>query len=303
MALGLSAYLFLYAAQCCGQNLSRMDSIPADSFFQRYDFFLDIPIGQTFINKNSCQSHHKVRFHAPERTAKTHILHDTVKSRRVLQTQVSMMSSNTSSYVASISNASGHQVKMRGTMSVNDDPTKYLAEVRPAIHQPLVFDLQLGHGSAWLDLTDLRVRGVNIESSNADIFLSYKKPNPERMQTLRLASGMSKIVVRNLEYARAEKVFIDNGMGDTKIIIGEQVHNPAMLEVGVGAGACIMMVHQDAPMKLILENGIFSSVEIPDNFYPSGDNTYVNLAYKKNPQKGITAVIDLGIGTFTLISY
>ena len=303
MALGLSACLFMVAAQCCGQTLSRMDSIPADSFFQRYEFYLDIPIGQTFINKNSCQSFHKVRFHAPESSAKTHIAHDTVLSRRALRTQVSMMTSNTTTYMASASNSSGTQVTMRGTMSVNDDPTKYLAEVRPAIHQPLVFDMQLGHGSAWLDLTDLRVRGINIESSNADIFLSYKKPNPEKMQTLRLASGMSKIVFRNLEYARAEKIFIDNGMGDTKIIIGEKVHNPAMLEIGVGAGACIMMVHNNAPMKLILENSLFASKEIPENFIPTGDNTYVNLAYKKNPSKGITAVIDLGIGTFTLITY
>lgn len=301
MALGLSAYFLMYAAQCCGQNLSRMDSIPADSFFQRYDFYLDIPIGQTFINRNNCQSFHKVRFHAPEQTAKTHILHDT--AGRVLQTQISMMSSNTSTYMASMTSNSGTQIKMRGSMSVNDDPTKYLAEVRPAINQLLLLDMQLGHGSAWLDLTDLRVRGVNIESSNADIFLSYKKPNPEKMQRLRLASGMSKIVFRNLEYARAEKIFIDNGMGDTKIIIGEKLYNGSTLEVGVGAGQCVIMVHKDVPMKLTLENSLFSSVEIPDNFYHSGDNVYVNLAYKANPSKCVSAVIDLGIGSFSLITY
>jgi len=143
MALGLSAYFLLYAAQCCGQNMSRMDSIPADSFFQRYDFYLDIPIGQTFTNKNSCQSYHKVRFHAPESTGAAHIAHDTMG--RALKTQVSMMSKNTQTYMASMTNSSGTQVKMRGTMSVNDDPTKYLAEIRPAINQPIVFDMQLGH--------------------------------------------------------------------------------------------------------------------------------------------------------------
>lgn len=301
MALGLSACFIMYAAQCYGQNLSRMDSIPADSIFQRYEFYLDIPIGQTFINRNNCQSFHKVRFHAPEQTARTHILHDTVG--RILRTQVAMMSSNTSTYMASMTSDNGTQVKMRGSMSVNDDPTKYLAEVRPAINQVLYFDMQLGHGSTWLDLTDLRVRGLNIESSNADIFLSYKKPNPEKMHKLRLASGMSKIVFRNLEYARAENIFIDNGMGDTKIIIGEKLFNTSTLEVGVGAGACVMMVHKDVPMKLTLENSLFSSVEIPDNFYNSGDNVYVNLAYKTNPSKCVTAVIDLGIGTFTLITY
>ncbi len=301
MVLGLSVCIVVHTVQCYGQNLPSTYSIPTDSLFQRYNFFLDIPIGQTFINGNNCQSSHKIRFYTQGPTAKTRILHDTIG--RVLQTQISMMGSKTSTYMATINDDLGTQVRMRGSMSINDDPAKYLAELRPAINQLLLLDMQLGHGSAWLDLTDLRVRGVNIESSNADIFLSYKKPNLEKMERLRLASGMSKIVFRNMEYARARKISIDNGMGDTKIIIGEKLYNSTVLEVGVGAGACEIMVHKNVPMKLILRSSLFSSIEIPDNFYHSGNNVYVNLAYKANPSRCVTAMIDLGIGSFSLISY
>lgn len=302
MALGLSACLLMHATQLWGQNLSRMDSIPSDSFFQVYEFHLDIPIGQTFVNHNNCRSFHKVRFHTPEGGARTHVNLDTIG--RTLRTQVAMMSPNTSTYnITSVSNSSGAQVRMRGSLSVNDDPSKYLAELRPAIHQPIYLDMQLGLGSAWLDLTDIRTRGVNIESSATDIFLSYKKPNPERMKNLRVTSGMSRIVIRNLEMARADNITIDNGVGDTKIIIGEELFQSSHLDIAVGGGACIIMVHDNVPMKIILQNGLFSTVEIPDNYYKSGDDTYVNLAYKTNSSKYITTVVDLGIGTFTLVTY
>jgi len=302
MALGLSACLIMHATQCWGQNVSRMDSIPSDSLFQVYEFHLDIPIGQTFVNHNKCQSYHKVRFHTPNNGTRTHINLDT--NGRTLSTQVAMMSPNTSTYnIASIDDATGTQVKMRGSLSVNDDPSKYLSELRPAIHQPIYLDMQLGMGSAYLDLTDIRTRGINIESSATDIFLSYKKPNPERMKNLRVTAGMSRIFIRNLEMARANNITIDNGVGDTKIIIGDELFQSSHIEIAVGGGACIMMIHDDIPMKIVLKNGLFSTVEIPDNYYKSGEDTYVNLAYKTNSSKYITAIVDLGIGTFTLVTY
>ena len=301
MVLGLTACLMLQASQGWSQSFTRMDSIPTDSFFQMYEFHVDIPVGQTFVNSGRCHSFHSVRFHLPDRNSRTRIQQDTLG--RSLRSRISMISENTSSYASVVNSSSGGQVVMRGTMSVNEDPARYLTEVRPARNVPTVMSMRLGHGSAWLDLSDIRARGLDIESSNADVFISYKRPNMEKMQVLNINSGMSKVVLRNLEFARAEKVQVQNGMGETKIIIGKKTYNATSLHIGVGAGKCIMMVHHDVPTKLILKDNIFSSVEFPDDFMKTGENTYVNLAYKKNPSNALTAVIDLGLGSYQLINY
>lgn len=301
MVLGITACMFLQVSQGWSQNITRMDSVRTDSFFQMYEFHIDIPVGQTFVNSGQCHSYHSVKFHHPDNKSRTNLTLDTLG--RSLRAHISMMSANTSSYASVVSNSSGGQVVMRGSMSTNEDPGKYLTELRPAINAPVVLSMRLGVGSAWLDLSDIRVRGLDIESSDADVFISYKRPNMEKMQIMNIYSGMSKVVVRNLEYARAEKVHIQNGMGETKIIIGEKTYNATHLQVGVGAGSCVMMVHQDVPMKLILKNSFLSTVDIPDEFMKSGENSYVNLAYKKNPSKAVTAVIDLGIGSYSLITY
>lgn len=299
--LGLTACFLLQAMQGWSQNITRMDSIPTDSFFQMYEFHVDIPVGQTFVNAGHCHSFHSVRFHLPDNSSRAIIKEDTLG--RSLRTRVSMMSANTSSYASVVNSASGNKVVMRGSMSVNEDPGRYLTELRPARNVPMVMSMRLGHGSAWLDLSSIRARGVDIESSNADVFISYKSPNMEKMQVLNVYSGMSKVVLRNLEYARAEKVHVQNGMGETKIIVGEKTYNATRLHVGVGAGKCVMMVHDDVPVKIVLKNNFLSTVDLPDDFMKTSDNTYVNLPFKKNPSKALTAVIDVGLGSYTLISY
>lgn len=298
--LGLSVGLVFQSLTGWCQDYSRVDSIPVDSFCKMHEFRVNVPLGLTFINSGHRSDQHHFRFHYPNNRTEAHLRSDTLG--RLLRTSVALLSSNSSTYVASMS-SSGGQVKMRGSMTVNEDPTHYLTEVKPAVGTPLAMGLQLGYGDAWLDLTDLDVRAVDIQASDANVFLSYKKANRHRMTILNITSGMSRIFLRNLELARADHIKVDNGMGDTKIIVGADIVGPSRLDLGVGAGACVMMVHKDAPMKLILKNTFLSTVEIPENFIKSGNSAYVNLAYKKDPVNAITVVVDMGIGSFSLISY
>lgn len=298
--LGLSVGLVFQSLTAWCQDYSKVDSIPVDSFCKMHELRINMPLGLTFVNSGGRSDQHHFRFLYPDNQTKVILQPDTLG--RLLRTTVALLNPSSSTYIASMT-SDGGTVQMRGSMTVNDDPSRYLAEVKAAKGKPLALQLQLGYGDAWLDLTDLDVRAVDIQASDANVFLSYKRANRHRMTILNVNSGMSGIFLRNLELARADHIKVENGMGDTKIIVGKDIKGPSRVDLGVGAGACVMMVHKDAPMKVILKNTFLSTVELPENFLKTGNNVYVNLAYKKDPVNAMTVIVDMGIGSFSLISY
>lgn len=188
-------------------------------------------------------------------------------------------------------------------MTVDDDPQRYLMELRADPAVPTKMVMNLGYGSAWLDLSGMDVRGLDVQSGNADVFITYKTPNTHPMTMLNLKGGMGKFVVRNIEMARAENVILENGMGNTKIIVGETAYNKTNIALQVGTGACTLLVHEKYPVKIILNSSMLSKVELPENLIETTDNTFVNLAYKANPQNAMTITVDVSMGTFYMVAF
>jgi hypothetical protein len=123
------------------------------------------------------------------------------------------------------------------------------------------------------------------------------------MGMLEVYGGMSKILVRNLEMARAENVILENGMGNTKVIVGPKAYNKTNVTLHVGTGSCQLLVHKDYPIKIIIGSSMLSTVEIPENLIKTAENTYVNLAYKSNPQNAMTFMVDVSMGSFYVVTF
>lgn len=281
-----------------------LDTVHTDPQFGGYEYNIQMPVGQTFLNSGNCSQISTVRFHCPPGQLKPILLRDTLG--QLLKTTVSLTSAQNYAYMSKMTMRGGNSVssyRVSGSTTVTDDPSKYLMELRADKHVPLYLDMNLGLGSAWLDLSDMQVVAARIVSAAADVFISYKRPNRVPMKRMEVNGGMAKIVLRNLEYARAESVVVENTTGETKIIVGDKVANKCKLEVEVGTGSCTLLAHEDVPIRLLLHENVFSSCEVPDDFVKTGENQFVNLAYKRNAQKALTVIVDLGLGTFSLITY
>ena len=147
---------------------------------------------------------------------------------------------------------------------------------------------------------------MKVFSGASDVYISYDQPNRSTMDLLEVEGGMSKIVLRNIEQARANKVHVLNGMGNTKVVIGnnfEKVSGTSEVIVEAGAGSCLLMVHEQAPVKVIIMDNLFSTVDVDPDYKETGENTYVSPAYKTNSDKAVTVHIDLGVGKFELITF
>jgi hypothetical protein len=302
--LGASLTLLLPAVGLC-QKPAYADTIPTSRFFELNEYFIQVPLGQTFIAPAQCSGRTIARYHLP--ADKPHPICDIdTTTQQHLRASISM-GSQTNNYqsTSTMRGASNSIVsyQVSGSMTIDDDPAKYIMDVAADPLAPMAMKMNLGYGSARLDLSDMRMMALEIVSGAADVVISYSKPNAVPMKFLHVSSGMSKIVIRNLESARAEQVSIENGMGDTKIVVGADIQSKSTVHIDVGAGKCTLLVHEDAPLKIVINGTVFSSAQIPDGFVNPSDDTFTSYSYKLHSQEAMTIIVDLGLGSFEMIPF
>lgn len=289
------------------QGQSHADTIPTSPFLTLNEYFIEVPLGQTMIAPSRCGSLTTVRYSLPEGKPAPICNLDTTTSQH-LRATLSMGSHTHQHYAHSQTSLRGGtptvvSYRMAGSMTIDDDPSKYVMDLNLDPEAEMVMNMDLGYGSARLDLSGSRMRGLRVVSGAADVVICYNRPAAAPMKMLQVNSGMSKIVVRNLDQARAENVVIDNAMGDTKIVVGNTVHTRSMVRIDVGTGNCTLLVHKDAPVKIVLNSTIFSSTPMPEGFVKTGDNTFTSLSYKMHSLEAMTIVVDLGLGSFEMIPF
>ena len=307
LVLGISFTLLLQPLGLFGQKVSHADTIVTSPEFQVFEYYIQVPLGQTFVAPARCSGNTVVRYHLPPGKSNPICQVDTTPDLH-LRTTISMGAQTKTSYTQTESvsrgaNTAAVSYRVSGSMTIDDDPSKYITDMGLDPSVPMAMKMNLGYGSARIDLTDLKVRALEIVSGAADVIISYAKPSPCNMRFMNVSSGMSKIVIRNLDYARAENVHIENGMGDTKIVVGKKIMSKSMVRIDVGTGKCTLLVNKDAPIKVIINGTVFSSAAVPEGYTNTGDNTFISHSYKLNSQKAMTIVVDLGIGGFEMIPF
>lgn len=196
-------------------------------------------------------------------------------------TQGSMRSSSADFSQQMLLNSSGNTESLRSTYSPD-----------PSISTDLYLDL--GVGRSRLDLSDLSLNSVKIHSAFADLHITFTQANRVNMEKMDIHAAKAKLVLKNMELARADVISIVNDMGDTKMVLGSDQYAGTTIYVQQGMGDFLLIVHPDHPTKIILKNGLFSSASLPegpDGFERHGQNTFVNKAYLKSGDENATTLI------------
>ncbi len=179
-------------------------------------------------------------------------------------------------------NSSGNATALRSTYSPD-----------PSVSTDLYLDL--GVGRSRLDFSDLSLNHVEIHSAFADLHINYTQANRIQMDKMDIHAAKAKIVLKNIELARANVISIVNDMGDTKMVLGSEEYAGMTIYVQQGMGDFFLIVHPDHPTRIILKSGLFSSATLPSEgaeaFVREGKNTYVNQAYKKSDGQNATTLI------------
>jgi hypothetical protein len=150
--LGATVGVYMGSIPVFGQGYSHIDTLPSSSSFALCEYHVDVPLGQTFVKSGDCQRYSTVRFHVPESKNKPSFSLDTIGKK--LLPFIVMGSPGTCMKTASMSMRGSNVSLTRRTSSVtiDDDPQRYLMELRGDPTVPTKLVLGLGYGSAWLDL-------------------------------------------------------------------------------------------------------------------------------------------------------
>lgn len=159
----------------------------------------------------------------------------------------------------------------------NEAPVHTLYCPDPSI--PTDLTLNIGHGHSRLDLSDMTINRLSVESHFAEIFIQYNKPNRMPMEKMHVQAIQGKIVLKNLEQAHADLVTIENEMDLTKIMIGNGKATGSTVHIQQGIGDCELYIHPGHPLKIVIREGFFSSSALPQDFEPQKTNVFVNQAW------------------------
>ena len=222
-ALGFSLSLIVSLLHCNAQGINLLDSIRSSSVKRVYELRAELPLGQTFIHSSRSRGFTNVRATIPDKQMLPTILTDSSSDK--VFTRIAMGSTYSSVEQKTVNGTSQASYSCQiSSVNTISEPKEFIWEIQPDPEKSTGMDLHFGFGASRLDLSGLKIHRLNIDAGASDLYISYEKANTTTMNSMVIRGGMSKIVIRNAELARAKKVHIENGMGATKIMIGDQLH-------------------------------------------------------------------------------
>jgi len=177
----------------------------------------------------------------------------------------------------------------------------YKACYNPDPNIPTELVMDLGRGRSRLDFSDLSLTNVIINTAFSDVTLTYSSANKAKMEQMKIHAAKAKIILKNPEYARADLISIQNDMGDTKVILGNGHHPGSTIFVQAGMGGCMLILHKNHPVKIVVRKGLLAGEEIPPNFVKIAKNEYANAAYQRYPKRATTFICNIDFGNLLVI--
>jgi hypothetical protein len=174
-------------------------------------------------------------------------------------------------------------------------------EIELAEDIPTDLGVDMGSGTADLDLGGLSLTDLSVTAGNTDLTLTFDAPNPEPMGLLRLTAGTGKFNATGLGNANFDRVSITGGAGAVDLDFAGSLQRSAIVDIRAGAGRIAVRVPGGIGARATISGTPLHSLDL-ENFTESGEKTYVNPTYGDAPVT-LTLRITAGIGKIELISY
>lgn len=220
---------------------------------------LHVPSGELFVQESKeCGTAH-TKIVSPDTSTKWLLTHNPSPDGNLYQEAVVQAREQRSSSQATL-----RQVYRVDPMASQHEARAVKSEycLDPSLSTDL--RLYLGHGSSMLDLSNLTLSNLSIESTFSDLVLTYSKPNQTAMQKLHIHAANANIVLKHLEMARASIIHVQNDMGDTKLMLGAgdyPTEEKPVIELRNGVGDCLLLVDSNHPVRIIVDKGVLAKAD------------------------------------------
>jgi hypothetical protein len=164
-------------------------------------------------------------------------------------------------------------------------------ELAPGI--PTDLSLEFGAGRAELELGGLSLRSVDLSAGASETEVRFAAPNRVQAGTVQVASGASRLRMRGLGNARAERFVLDGGVGEATLEFDGAWDRSATLNVEMGLGSLTLRFPRALGVRIQREG--FLTRFSPAGMVRRGDAWYSNnwdsARYK------LTVQVDAALGS------
>ena len=193
-----------------------------------------------------------------------------------------------------VSKKISHQVFGGDEKSLEKFWKVYLTESKP-----YSLDLDYGLGNANVDLSGLSVKRLKINTGSADVNVTYTSgiENKVVMDTFFVKVDLGSLSVKQLNLSRSKVVIAEVGFGNIYLDFSNKPDVMPSVTGSVGAGNMIILLPEESvPVMVTINDSWLCSVNLSRNLKRTGENTYANPAYGRNPKNALTFDLDVSMG-------
>lgn len=161
---------------------------------------------------------------------------------------------------------------------------------------PTDLALEFGAGEANLELGGLSLRSVDLSTGASDTEVSFAAPNRVQAGTVRVATGASRLRMRGLGNARAERFVLDGGVGEATLEFDGAWARNATLSVDMGLGSLTLRFPRTLGVRIEREGFL-------TRFSPAGMVRRDGAWYSRNwdgARHRLTVRIDAALGSINV---
>lgn len=158
-------------------------------------------------------------------------------------------------------------------------------------------DLRYGIGNANIDLSDLSIEKIKINTGSADVHIKSRGYNLVEMDTFYVQVDMGSVKIDNMSMSKSKHIIADVGFGDLILDFSDKAMLATHVRGSVGAGnLLIVLPRENTPVKVKITDSWLCKVSLLKNFKNIGDNTFVNSAYTENASNILAFDLDVSMG-------
>jgi hypothetical protein len=193
------------------------------------------------------------------------------------------------------------RIKLKESMGIWDDDSDHRNRDRHLSLQltdalPVSLEIEYGAGTATLDVTGLKIKGMRVSTGASSVSLECSEPNSITAQNISIESGVSKFTAHQLSNLNFRSLKFSGGVGTYKLDFDGALHQDAAVNIQVGLGSITLDIPKSIPARLLYDDSWLSSFSIDDDFDKKANGVYETASFGDTKER-ITFHIEAGLGS------
>lgn len=165
--------------------------------------------------------------------------------------------------------------------------------------KPYSLDLDYGLGNANVNLSGLAISRLKINTGSANVSVSYDDgaENKVDMDTFYVKVDLGNLKVHHLNLSRSKYVVAEVSFGNMLLDFSNTPIVIPVVKGSVGAGNMVIVLPEESvPVRVTINDSWLCSMKLSRSLKKTGESTYTNAAYARNPKKALLFDLDVSMG-------